>query len=106
MEQQIHTTLHFELATGKAHLNEIVYRLEQPKNTVMRQIVNTILASYDDLITQRLSHNGSVILPSKIRKGLGRHIRKDDPKNRFCHNREIRKRGYSKHPRIISTVFG
>jgi hypothetical protein len=35
MEQQIHITLHFELATGKVNLNEIVYRLEQIKNPLM-----------------------------------------------------------------------
>ena len=106
MEQQIHITLQFELATGKVNLNEIVYCLEQLKDTVMLEILKTILTSYDDLIAQRLSHHGGVIPPSKMRKGLGRHIRKGDPKSRFCHGRRIRKRGYRKHPRIISTVFG
>ena len=106
MEQQIHITLDFDLATGKVNLNEIVYRLDQLKNPLMLQILNTILTSYDDLIAQRLSHHGGVIPPSKMRKGLGRHIRKGDPQNRFCHGRRIRKRGYRKHPRVISTVFG
>jgi len=106
MEQQIHITLGFELATGKVNLNEIVYQLEQLKNPLMLRILETILTSYDDLISQRLSHHGGVIPPSKARKGLGRHVRKDDPKNRFCHGRRIRKRGYRKHPRTISTVFG
>jgi hypothetical protein len=106
VEQQIHITLQFELATGKVNLNEIVYCLDQLQNTVMLQILKTILTSYDDLIAQRLSHHGGVIPPSKMRKGLGRHIRKGDPQSRFCHGRRIRKRGYRKHPRIISTVFG
>ena len=39
MEQQIHITLQFELATGKVNLNEIVYRLNQLKNTLMLQIL-------------------------------------------------------------------
>jgi hypothetical protein len=39
MEQQIHITLSFELATGKANLNEIVYRLEQLKNPLMLRII-------------------------------------------------------------------
>jgi hypothetical protein len=106
MEQQVHITLQFEIATGKVNLNEIVYRLDQIKNTVMLEVLKAILANYDDLIAQRLSRQGGVITPSKMRKGLGRHIRKDDPKNRFCHGRTIRKRGYRKRPRIISTVFG
>jgi hypothetical protein len=106
MEQQIHITLDFELATGKVTLNEIVYRLEQLKNPLMLEILRSILTSYDDLIAQRLSHHGGVIPPSKMRKGLGRHIRKGDEQRRFCHGRRIRKRGYRKHPRVISTVFG
>jgi len=91
MDQQIHITLSFELATGKANLNEIVYRLEQLKNPLMLRILKKILVSYDDLISKRLSHHGGVFPLSKARKGLGRHIRKDDPKGRFCHGRRIRK---------------
>jgi hypothetical protein len=106
MEQQIHITLDFNLATGKVNLNEIVYRLEKLKNQLMIEILKTILMSYDELIAQRLSHHGGIIPPSKMRKGLGRHIRKGDPENRFCHGRRIRKRGYRNHPRVIATVFG
>jgi hypothetical protein len=106
VEQQIHITLQFELATGKVNLNEVVYGLAQLKNTVMLQILKTILTGYDDLIAQRLSHHGGIIPPSKMRKGLGRHLRKGDPQSRFCHGRRIRKRGYRKQPRIISTAFG
>ena len=106
MEQQIHITLSFDLATGKANLNEIVYRLKDLKNSLMLRILKEVLTSYDDLISGRLSHHGGVLPPSKARKGLGRHIRKDDPKGRFCHGRRIRKRGYRNRPRIISTVFG
>ena len=106
MEQQIHITLQFNLATGKVNLNEIVYRLQELKNSLMLRILEEILRSYDDLISERLSHHGGVFPPSKARKGLGRHVRKGDPDNRFCHGRRIRKRGYRNHLRTISTVFG
>jgi hypothetical protein len=106
MEQQIHITLQFHLATGKVNLNEIVYHLQESKNPLMLCILEQILRSYDDLISERLSHHGSVFPPSKARKGLGHHIRKGDPHHRFCHGRRIRKRGYRNHPRTISTVFG
>jgi hypothetical protein len=106
MEQQIHITLQFEIAIGKVNLNEIVYRLEQLKNPLMLEILKTILTGYDDLIAERLSPQSGVITPSKMRKGLGRHIRKGDPGHRFCHGRSIRKRGYRLDPRVISTVFG
>lgn len=89
MEQQIHITLDFELATGKVNLNEIVYRLEQLKNPLMLEILKTILTGYDDLIAARLSPQSGVMTPSKMRKGLGRHVRKGDPNNRFCHGRCI-----------------
>ena len=94
MEQQIHITLWFHLATGKVNLNEIVYRLQELKNPLMLLVLEKILRSYDDLIAERLSHHGGVIPPSKRRKGLGRHVRKADPKGRYCHGRRIKKRGY------------
>jgi hypothetical protein len=65
-----------------------------------------VLTSYDDLIADRLSPQPGVMTPSKMRKGLGRHVRKGDPDSRLCHGRSIRKRGYRKLPRVISTVFG
>lgn len=106
MEQQIHITLEFHLATGKVSLNEIVYHLQELKNPLMLRILEQILRSYDDLILERLNHHGGVFPPSKARKGLGRHIRKGDPHHRFCHGRRIRKRGYRNHSRTVSTVFG
>ena len=106
MEQQIHITLQFDFAIGKVNLNEIVYRLDKLKNPLMMELLKTILTRYDDLIADRLSPQRGVMTPSKMRKGLGRHVRKGDPDNRFCHGRCIRKRGYRKLPRVISTVFG
>jgi len=64
MEQQIHITLWFHLATGKVTLNEIVYRLQELKNPLMLSILEKILCNYDDLIAERLSHHGGVIPPS------------------------------------------
>jgi hypothetical protein len=104
MEQEIHMTLRFHLATGKANLNEIVYRLKEIRDPLMVKILEQVLRAYDDLISHRLSQ--TKIYPSKARKGLGRHIRKGDPEGRFCRGRKIRKRGYRNRPRRLSTVFG
>lgn len=106
MEQQIDITLQFHLAIGKVNLNEIVYRLQELKNPLLLSTLGKILQHYDDLISERLSHHGGVIPPSKRRKGLGQHVRKGDPEGRYCHGRRIRKRGYRSHPRRFSTVFG
>jgi len=105
MEQEIHITLRYQLAIGKVNLNEIVYQLQQLQNPLMLEILKQILQSYDDLISERLSTVQSNP-PSKARKGLGQHVRKGDPKDRFCHGRRIRKRGYRNHARSFTTVFG
>ena len=104
MEQCIHITLRFNLATGKVGLNEIVYRLKELRNPLMLRILERILTSYDGLITERLSRTD--IYPSKARKGLGRHVSKDDPEGRYCRGRRVHRRGYRKEPRKVSTVFG
>jgi hypothetical protein len=105
MEHEIHITLRYHLAIGKVTLNEVVYQLQEIRDPLMLEILTQILRNYDDLISERLISVQSNA-PSKARKGLGRHIRKGDPDNRFCHGRRIRRRGYRNHPRTISTVFG
>jgi len=104
MEQEIHITLRYNLAIGNVNLNEIVYRLKELRDTLMLRVLKEVLQTYDDLIAQRLSRTD--MYPSKARKGLGRHLRKDDPEGRFCRGRKVHKRGYRKKPRKISTVFG
>ncbi len=106
MEQEIHITLRLDLATGKVGLNEIVYKLKELRDPLMLKILEQVLMSYDDLISERLSNTD--LYPSKARKGLGRHLRKGDPgpEERFCRGRKIRKRGYRSRPRRFSTVFG
>jgi len=104
MEQEIHITLRFNLANGKVGLNEIVYRLKELRDPLMLKILEQVLTSYDDLISERLSRTD--IYPSKARKGLGRHVKKGDPEARFCRGRKIRKRGWRSRPRQFSTVFG
>ena len=104
MEQEIHIVLRFNLAIGKVNLNEIVYRLKELQNPLMLRILEQVLRGYDDLIMERLSRTD--LYPSKARKGLGQHIRKEDPQERYCRGRKIRKRGYRSTPRRISTVFG
>ena len=104
MEQGICITLRFNLATGKVGLNEIVYKLKKLRDPLMLKILEQVLMSYDDLISERLSRTD--IYPSKARKGLGRHIRKGNPEGRFCRGRKIRRRGWRSRPRRFSTVFG
>ena len=105
MKQEIHITLRYNLAIGKVNLNEIVYELQQLRDPLMLEILKQILRHYDDLISERLSTVQSNP-PSKARKGLGQHVRKGDPKDRFCHGRRVRKRGYRNHPRSFTSVFG
>jgi hypothetical protein len=104
MEQEIHITLRFDLANGKVGLNEIVYKLKQLRDPLMLKILKQILIGYDDLISERLSR--TKIYPSKAMKGLGRHLRRGDAERRFCRGRKIRKRGYRRTNRRLSTVFG
>jgi hypothetical protein len=103
IEREINITLQFKMAIGEVSLNEIVFKLKEQRNPLMLQVLEKTLMNYDDLISERLSH--TEIYPSKARKGLGRHIGKDDPQDRFCRGRKVRKRGYRKEPRKISTVF-
>ncbi len=104
MEREIYTTLLFKLSIGKVGLNEIVYKLKELKDSLLLEILEKVLMNYDDLISERLSQ--TQIYPSKARKGLGRHIRRGDDEGRYCRGRKIRKRGYRRSPRNISTVFG
>ncbi|MCF8081892.1 MAG: hypothetical protein K9M96_02260 [Deltaproteobacteria bacterium] len=68
----------------------------------MLKILEKILTGYDDLICDRLSRT----YPSKKRKGLGHHARKNDPEKGFCRGRKILKRGYRNRARQFSTIFG
>ena len=74
MKRKITITLQYDLAIGKVNLNEIAYRLKDVRDPLMLRILEGILKSYDDLISERLSQ--TKICPSKTRKGLGRHISK------------------------------
>ena len=102
MKQEIHITLQFDLTTGKAMLNEIVYRLEQLRNPLMVTILEQILIGYDELISDRLRGAYS----SKEKEGLGHHTTKNGSKEEFCRCRSVRKRGYRSHARQFSTIFG
>ena len=104
MKQLINISLEFEIVIGKVNLNEITYKLREIQSSLMLRILEDILKWYDDLIAERLSQTRGN--SSKTRKGLGRHIGKGQPDNRFCCGRKVRKRGYRKHPRQFSTVFG
>ena len=104
MEQEIHITLRYSLATGQVGLNEIVYRLQELRDELMLRVLEEILKAYDALIVERLRH--TEIYPSKARKGLGRHVRKGDCSGRYCRGRKVIKRGCRERERQIKTVFG
>ena len=94
MKREIIITLQYDLAIGKVNLNEIVYRLKELRDSLMLRILEEILKSYDDLISERLSQ--TKIYPSKARKGLGRHISRGDSALKgdiiiFCSNRQTQK---------------
>jgi len=102
MKRCVSITCDFDLAIGKVNLNEIVYKLKELRDSLMLGILKQILISYDDLIMDRLTQ--TKIYPSKMRNGLGRHMRKDDAEERFCRGRKVYRRGY--RSRKIKTVFG
>ena len=101
MEHEIHITLRFHLATGKATLNEIVYKLKELRNPMMLAILENILKAYDDLICERLSHS----CPSSVRKGLGRHyVKSESNSDGPCRGRRVRKRGYPEAQMSVTTA--
>jgi len=104
MKQEVQITLWYDLAIGEVCLNEIVYELNELKDSVMLMTLEKILMGYDDLICERLSR--TKVYGSPARKGLGRHLRKGDPKGRYCRGRKVIKHGYRKSLRTISTIFG
>ena len=99
MKQEVHITLWFDLSIGEVCLNEIVYELNECKDTILLRTLEKILMGYDDLICNRLSN--TKIYRSPARKGLGRHLRKGDPHGRYCRGRKVIKRGYRQSWRTI-----
>ena len=68
MKQEVHITLWFDLSIGEVCLNEIVYELNECKDTILLRALEKILMGYDDLICNRLSN--TKIYRSPARKGL------------------------------------
>lgn len=68
----------------------------------MLRMLKEILVEYDDLILDRLTR--TKIYPSKTRKGLGCHVRKDDVEERFCRGGKVYRRRC--RDRKIKTVLG
>jgi hypothetical protein len=102
MKRCVSITCDFDLAIGKVNLNEIVYRLKELRDSLMIRILKEILVAYDDLILERLTQ--TKIYPGKMRKGLGRHVGKEDAEDRYCRGRKVYRRGCRN--RKIKTVFG
>lgn len=102
MKRCVSITCDFDLAIGKVNLNEIVYKLKDIRDSLMLRMLKQILMSYDDLIMNRLTQ--TKIYPSKMRKGLGRHLCKGNAEEHFCRGRKVYRRGHRN--RKIKTVFG
>ncbi len=103
MKRKINISLQFDLAIGDVNLNEIVYQLKEIQNPLMIKVLESVLMSYDDLISERLSDTKTY--PSSKRRGLGRHLKKGS-EHGFCRGRKAKKRGYRSTPRKLTTVFG
>ncbi len=57
MEQEIHITLRFNLATGKVNLNEIVYELKELRDPLMLKILEQLLRGGECQGSCHLSHS-------------------------------------------------
>ncbi|OGL46936.1 MAG: hypothetical protein A2161_14075 [Candidatus Schekmanbacteria bacterium RBG_13_48_7] len=78
MVKKIYITLEYDIAIGKVSLNELVYR--EIRDDAMLWILEEILRSYDDEISERLTQPHS----STARKGLGRHLIRNHENERLC----------------------
>jgi len=102
INREINITLRIQLATGKVTLNEIVYQLKEFRDPLMGEILKEILTDYDELIHDRLSQPH----PTRMRKGLGRHVQKGHPEKAYCRGRRTQKKGVRQKSRQFSTTFG
>ena len=102
MIKKMYITVQYEIAIGEVGLNEIVYRLKEIRDNLMLWILEEILRSYDEEISERLTKPHT----SKERKGLGRHRKKGEDDGCLCRGRKSVRDGSRSDPRKINTVFG
>lgn len=66
MERDINITLRFKLSIRETNLNEMVYGLKELRDGLMLQISEQMLKSYDNMISEQLSH--AEVYPSYLEK--------------------------------------
>jgi hypothetical protein len=86
---------------GKLNLNELVYRVDELVPEIIKQVLEQLIESYQEVVVARLMPGYS----SKERAGLGRHKLKGQ-QEASCRGRKVKRRGYRWHPRCIKTKYG
>jgi hypothetical protein len=100
--KKIDIQISYSFIIGEVNLNEIVYRLQELRDTLMLKLLEKILINYDDIISGLLSERHR----SSERKGLGQHFKKGSRSNEPCRGRKVTRSGYRGKPRHIATPFG
>jgi hypothetical protein len=98
---EVKIELGFNWEVGKLNLNEIVYRVDELADELLRQVVEQVAEAYQKGVVERLQPGH----PSPERGGLGRHALKGDP-GRLCRCRRVKLKGFRSAPRCINSKFG
>lgn len=99
MEVQI--DLGFNWEVGKLNLNEIVYRVDELADQILRQVVEKLAEAYQAVVVERLRPGHA----SSERAGLGGHSLKGT-QNKPCRCRKVKLKGFRATPRCINSKFG
>jgi hypothetical protein len=99
MEVQIELGFNWEV--GKLNLNEIVYRVDELADQVLRQVVEKLAEAYQAVVVERLRPGHA----SSERAGLGKHSSKGAP-DRPCRCRKVKLKGFRSAHRCINSKFG
>ena len=98
---EVKIELGFNWEVGKLNLNEIVYRVDELADELLRQVVEQVAEAYQKVVVERLKPGH----PSPERGGLGRHVLKGDS-GRLCRCRRVKLKGFRSAPRCINSKFG
>jgi hypothetical protein len=98
---KVQIELGFNWEVGKLNLNEIVYKVDEMADQLLRQVVEKLAEAYQEEVVERLRPGHS----SSERAGLGRHSLKG-AQNKPCSCRKVRLKGFRATPRCINGKFG
>jgi len=98
---KVQIDLGFKWEVGKLGLNELVYRVDELAPEIMTQVIEQLIAAYQDEVVERLSPGHK----SNERTGLGRHGVKGEVR-KLCRCRRIKRKGFRWHPRCIKSKHG